>query len=304
MTQETPLITINILVWNNKNDLSVIISKIKQANYPMNKIEIIVVDNASTDGSPEMVEKDFPNVKLIKRQANNGIGGWNDGFAIAQGEYIIVLDHDAYPEPDAYHKIVEFFCHHPKTGILNLGHFSWDDANKLLMSRWDNSINLGFIGGTSVIRKRVLEKVGFYDERLFINVFEQDFGIRVIMNGFDIDNTYQIKAFHKAAGAYRKQASFFYYDIRNRLWISWKYFPLYAICISNFAWIITWFLRSIKNNSVKEFGKGIYDAFKDMGYLRMNWPRHKIANWRITKLFLKRFVNYKLIIRGVKSLVE
>jgi len=107
MEEQNPLVTVNILSWNRKEDLRESLIELKKTTYP--NIELIVVDNASTDGSPEMVEREFPYVKLIKMPKNIGIAGWNIGFEKANGKYIMVLDDDSYPAPDAIELMVEEF---------------------------------------------------------------------------------------------------------------------------------------------------------------------------------------------------
>ena len=95
MNNQFPLVTINILSYNRKDELRITLQKVFEQDYK--NIEVVVVDNASTDGAPEMVEQDFPQVKLIRLKKNIGIAGWNEGFKAAKGEYVLVLDDDSYP---------------------------------------------------------------------------------------------------------------------------------------------------------------------------------------------------------------
>ena len=87
---EQPLVTVNILSFNRKDELRNTLTKVYEQDYK--NIEVIVVDNASSDGSPEMVKNEFPKVQLIQLEKNIGIAGWNEGFEIAKGEYVLVLD--------------------------------------------------------------------------------------------------------------------------------------------------------------------------------------------------------------------
>jgi len=68
---EEPLVTVNILSYNRKDELRFTLTKVYEQDYK--NIEVIVVDNASSDGTLEMVEEEFPNVKLIKLDKNIGI---------------------------------------------------------------------------------------------------------------------------------------------------------------------------------------------------------------------------------------
>ena len=69
--------------------------------------ETIVVDNASRDGSAEMVAAEFPEVRLIRSEVNLGFGGANNrGFEVARGRYIVLLNSDAFPRPGALRRSI------------------------------------------------------------------------------------------------------------------------------------------------------------------------------------------------------
>jgi len=83
------------------------------------KSEIIVVDNNSDDGSPAMVLKLFPEVRLIVSYTNEGYGAaCNKGITAATGEYILILNPDTIVPPATFHTCLEFMKGHPETGAL------------------------------------------------------------------------------------------------------------------------------------------------------------------------------------------
>ena len=94
-----PLVTVNILSFNRIDELRNTLTKVYEQDYK--NIEVIVVDNASSDGSSEMVNNEFPSVQLIQMEKNIGIAGWNEGFKVAKGGYVLVLDDDAYPDKNS-----------------------------------------------------------------------------------------------------------------------------------------------------------------------------------------------------------
>ena len=102
-----PFVSINILSFNRHDELRVTLTKVYEQDYK--NIEVIVVDNASSDGSPEMVEKEFPHVKLLKLDKNIGVAGWNEGLKAAKGKYVLVLDDDCFIEKNALKKAIEEF---------------------------------------------------------------------------------------------------------------------------------------------------------------------------------------------------
>src|SRR3972149_10077140 len=90
-----PQITISIVNLNGKNYLGPCLDSIKEMEYPMDRIEIIVVDNGSTDGSAEFIKKNYPDIKIIKNSKNMGFAYANNQAAKnAAGQYLAFLNND------------------------------------------------------------------------------------------------------------------------------------------------------------------------------------------------------------------
>src|SRR5205085_1033322 len=80
--------------------------------------EVIVVDNASADGSGEMVRQEFPAIRLLPRSSRRGpAANYNAGFAIARGDYLVVLNEDAEVTPTALIRLYEHLCSHPDVAL-------------------------------------------------------------------------------------------------------------------------------------------------------------------------------------------
>ncbi|MEW6188858.1 MAG: glycosyltransferase family 2 protein, partial [Actinomycetota bacterium] len=111
-------LSIVIVNWNTRDLLRNCLQSIYQ-NPPKDDFEVFVVDNASTDGSPEMVEKELPQVKLIKNKENLGFSKANNlGIKSSGGDYILLLNSDTQVLRDSLPKMVEYMDTHPKVGIL------------------------------------------------------------------------------------------------------------------------------------------------------------------------------------------
>src|ERR671932_631933 len=90
-----PAVTIVFLVHNRREELR---TSLRQMLAEPD-VEVIVVDNASQDGSAQMVREEFPEARVIERADNIGVAGWNDGFAVARGDWVLALDDDCYLPP-------------------------------------------------------------------------------------------------------------------------------------------------------------------------------------------------------------
>lgn len=102
-----PLVSVVIPHWNGVEVLSECLESLSETKYP--NIEIIVVDNASTDGSPDWVSLNFPQVKLIENDQNYGYaGGCNRGAKTAEGEYLVFLNNDTIQDHHWLAGLVDF----------------------------------------------------------------------------------------------------------------------------------------------------------------------------------------------------
>ncbi len=102
-----PLVSVVIPHWNGVEVLSECLESLSETKYP--NIEIIVVDNASTDGSPDWVSLNFPQVKLIENDQNYGYaGGCNRGAKTAEGEYLVFLNNDTIQDHHWLDGLVDF----------------------------------------------------------------------------------------------------------------------------------------------------------------------------------------------------
>lgn len=112
-----PDVSIIIVNWNLREFLKKCLESIRSRSDSLT-VETIVVDNASDDGSIEMVEQDFPEVSTIINRENAGFArASNQGMKVARGRYIFLLNNDAVLPEEVLASLVEFMDAHPDTGI-------------------------------------------------------------------------------------------------------------------------------------------------------------------------------------------
>lgn len=183
--------------------------------------EIIVVDNASRDGSAAMVEQEFPEVRLIHSPINLGFAAANNrGFEIAQGRYFILLNSDAFLKPGALKTAIQHMDESPLVGLAGgrlVGRDGdWQPSARMfpsiindflsisgLSARFPKSRLFGRVdrtwadenqstevdwvpGAFSIISRDVLAEIGFFDERFFLYYEEVDLCKRMKQAGYKI----------------------------------------------------------------------------------------------------------------------
>src|SRR5919197_992869 len=102
-----PSVTIVFLVHDRREQLRESMRRmLVDSDYDADRIDVVVVDNASTDGSAAMVRQEFPQARLIENATNAGVSGFNAGFAAARGDWVLALDDDCYLPPDGLRRAV------------------------------------------------------------------------------------------------------------------------------------------------------------------------------------------------------
>jgi GT2 family glycosyltransferase len=101
--------------WNTAGLLRACLAHLAAARLPEH--EVIVVDNASADGSADMVAAEFPQAALVRNTENRGFaGGCNQGLRLARGAYVLLLNSDTEVAPDAVELLLAFLRGHPAYG--------------------------------------------------------------------------------------------------------------------------------------------------------------------------------------------
>lgn len=213
-------VSIVIISWKMKNLLQSCLKSIYQYSTGL-KFEIIVIDNNSLDGTSEMIETEFPGIILLINKENRGVApARNQGMAIANGKYVLILDADVELIENSILKLFEFMESNPECGVVGsklvstdrelqfsckrfpdllsfifrrLEHFDLIKNSKTLrfhtMQDWDhNDIREVdyLIGACQFIRNDVIKKIGMYDDKIFYGPEDIDFCLRVWRAGWKV----------------------------------------------------------------------------------------------------------------------
>lgn len=212
-----------IVNYNRKIELLKTISKTKEVIKDNPNYEIVIVDNASVDGSADAVEAAFPEVMVIRKAENIGAPAWNEGFEKAQGSYFIIIDDDSHIESGLEDALNYMECN-KEIGILALnvtsGPYTSEDW------KWQDDQDLvGFIGCGAILRRDTYQKIGGYANWIFLYVNEWELGLRVIEAGYQVKYFEKCKVVHRASKINRSSKRLRVFVTKNEMAIVYKYFP-------------------------------------------------------------------------------
>lgn len=285
-------ISVIYLNFNRKDDISFSLDRMLDQDY--NDYEIIVVDQGSTDGSVDLIQSKFSNIKLYALKKNLGVsGGRNYGASKASGEYLLFIDDDAhFFSNNSLTLIVDFLSKNKDVGIVG---FQVNDVNGKLRDwvygkrtkKYYNNIfeTQQYVGCGHVIKRELFTKVNGYSDELFFWGEEIEFCIKTfISSNYSIIYNPEIKVIHRVSDSSRLYWSDkrTYYKVRNRFLLINNYFKQYFIAKS-FYYIyygLGYLLKAIINNATKQYIKGFMDARK----MRINNSK-KINRVKLKKYF-------------------
>ena len=234
--KESPLVSVIVLNYNAGELLHNCVDSLKKSAYT--NLEILVVDNISTDGSQKKCKEKFPDVELIQNNENLGYcGGNNVGIKKAKGEFIVILNPDTIVEKNWIDELIlahrEFGdgLYQPKilslneeniiqsTGnMLHIFGFGYarDKGNKI-SDKKEEIEKIGYASGTCLFTSRnVIEKIGLLDEFLFLYHDDLDLGWRAAQVGINSYYVPKSKIFHVESYSLKWSSKKFYWLERNR----------------------------------------------------------------------------------------
>jgi GT2 family glycosyltransferase len=212
-----------IVNYNRKEELLLTLVKTKELiRDNLHDYEIIVVDNASTDGSAEAVRSNFPEIDLIINPVNTGAPAWNLGFAKARGDYFIILDDDSHIVSGLEEGLRYMDANH-SVGVLALNVVSGPYTKENW--KWkDGDETIGFIGCGAILRRETYEKVGGYADWMFLYVNEWEYGLRCLNAGYTVKFFENSVVEHRASKIHRTSKRLRVFVSKHELGIVYKFF--------------------------------------------------------------------------------
>jgi GT2 family glycosyltransferase len=220
-------------------------------------LEVVVVDNASTDGSDAALERHFGDrIRLLRAPRNLGFGGGNNlGIGASRGRYIILMNNDAVAAPSFARALVAAAEADERIGMVaakvldyerrdvidTVGHLlAWDGLNRgrgrleVDRGQYDGCRSALFPSGAAgLYRRAMLEEIGLFDESFFLYGDDAELGLRGRLAGWGCALAPEAVAYHhysRSVGAYSSLKAF--YVERNRVLVLVKLFPAPVVALS------------------------------------------------------------------------
>src|SRR5581483_309832 len=224
MAQDVPFVSIIIVNYNGRRYLDDCLAALLKQTYPRDRWEVVLVDNASADDSVEHVRAHYPWVRLIPTGKNLGFaGGNNEGYRHCQGEFIALLNNDTIVQPSWLAALVEamqadahlggvtskiLFRDEPDT-INSVGLNLYPDGRggdrgfrERDRGQFDAPAEVfGACGASVLLRRAMLDDVGFFDERLFMYCEDLDLAWRARLRGWRFRYTPRSVVYHVHCGS-------------------------------------------------------------------------------------------------------
>lgn len=227
---------------NGKEDTKECLTSLNKVSFPKkNDLEVVVVDNGSTDGVAEMINKDFPSVKFHQLKKNIGFAAAiNIGIKRSKGSWIFVTNSDVIFDRNIFKELLSFIDRNNSVEIAGPIVYSYADRNypsgfdmpgyksnliygkissmsTKMLKNLSSPKEVDWVSGSGIlVKKELFEKIGYFDESLFAYWEDSDFGLRANKKGFKTYLVPSAKLWHKGSktlGAENPQK--IYYLIRN-----------------------------------------------------------------------------------------
>lgn len=254
---QPPTLSIVTISWNQMDDIIEYLSAMektkRECRYP---IEMVLVDNGSVDGTPEMIERDYPWVKLVRNRKNEGFAaGCNAGLHAATGDYLMLLNPDAHANARALNGMMRFLEKHPKVGGVGCQLLHEDGLPQ--RSAYGETSVISYIKNHSIIYplfehiqkqlhkaglfrrtrpfecawmqaaclivpRHVYEKVGDMEASFFIYCEDTDWCHRIRKAGYKMVHMPNLQMHHKQKGSVGKRPEFFFRRVYRSILHYWN----------------------------------------------------------------------------------
>lgn len=248
-------------------------------------IDIIVVDNASTDGTRDVLHSEFPQVRSVCLPSNVGAAARNVGVKMASTPYIAFCDDDSWWAHGSLERAVQILDAYPRVAALCarilLGPQEVEDpvcqilANSPLPSTdLPGRALLGFIACATVVRRAAYLQAGGYEQRFFVGGEEELLSIDLVSNGWSVVYAPELTIHHHPSPQ-RDNPARQKIVLRNTLWVSWLRLP-FASALRQ-TWAI---FRSARD--IRTLAAAVLEALQELPWV---WRERRVISPQVHQMY-------------------
>ncbi len=285
----SPSITVLVLNWNGARFLPRCLDALTAQTFP--DFEVIVIDNASTDGSVDNLEDFWPNFRLVRLETNLGFAiGNNRGATYARGNWLAFLNNDAFPEPDWLSNLDRFRREHPEftffcSRVMDFGNqallqnsgdvyhisgYAWprDNLIPVEISHLTPEEVFSASAAAAMYQKEAFLEVGGFDEAFSSHYEDVDLGFRLRLKNHRCLYVPTAVVAHLGSASFGLESNRAVYQVqRNVIWsytknmpgkLFWKYLPVHIF--ANLFFLIYYSFRGQAGIVLK----AKWDAFRSL----------------------------------------
>lgn len=285
---DVPLVSVIVVNYNGRSYLKTCLDSLLATVGQ--EVELLLIDNQSSDDSVDFVQRNYPQVRLIQNRENSGYAGGNNlGVRYAQGDYLVILNPDTAVQPNWLQPLIAPLQYNPRIGITTPTLLLMDNPERLNTA--GNAMHLSGLtlcrgmgqpkelyektavvsaasGAAFAIRRSLFEALGGFDSRFFMYMEDTDLSLRTQLMGFTILHVPESAVLHDYVLKFGRHKT--YFQERNR----------YLMLLKNARWAtLLWLLPSLLLAEIITWG---FILLKD----RSNWRNklsaysYLIRNWQ------------------------
>lgn len=288
----------------------------------MKNFEVILVDNGSTDGSCAFVAAQYSWVHIIELSENFGFSrAVNEGIKAARAPYVLLLNNDTEVEPDFLKEMTEGLQRHKKAFSCQAKMIQFHDREKMddggnyycalgwafaggkgkAAERYDKEKKIfSSCAGAAIYRKKIFEKIGYFDDEHFAYLEDLDVGYRARIYGYENWYIPGAVVYHVGSGTSGSRYNQFKirYSSRNNIYMIYKNMPLLQM-ILNLPFLLVGFGMKILFFCLKGYGReylaGIKNGFqlsvkgRKVPFSLKHFPAYCKIQWELWVNIFRRF---------------
>jgi GT2 family glycosyltransferase/glycosyltransferase involved in cell wall biosynthesis len=245
---DSGVVSVVIVNYRGAEDTIECLGSLRTLDWPADRLQMVVVDNASGDGSVDRIRAAAPDVTLVASPTNTGFaGGCNLGVEQSRGEYVAFINSDARPHPAWLTEAVHALQSQPNVGCIASKVLDWDGERIDYVGGSINFVGQGYkleagdadegqydtprrvlfpTGSAMIVRSELYRRLDGFDEQFFMFFEDVDFGWRMNLSGHDVQYLPASLVFHRHHAAIKKFGSYreHYLLARNSLLSVYKNF--------------------------------------------------------------------------------